>query len=232
MNVAQQLDMLQVLDLEMDRLKTQAAAIRAAVAEPDSLAEARDVLQKAEAQLDKARKACRDRDYEVRDGQARINDLEARLYGGQVKAAKELANLQREVELLKVQQATREERFLECMSTQEQAQTAQASAFSTLNALQEEWDASRTQSSSELADLEQVIAARQARRQTQAASIDPPSLAAYERLRPIKGGRAVARLAGDRCEGCNLILPSGAAGRVRSSFGLVYCVNCGRILCR
>ena len=51
MNVAQQLDMLQVLDLEMDRLKTQAAAIRAAVAEPASLAEARDVLQKAEAQI-------------------------------------------------------------------------------------------------------------------------------------------------------------------------------------
>ena len=232
MNVAQQLDMLQAVDLELDRLNAQAAAVRAAMAEPASLSDARDAVHKSDAQLEKARKACRDRDYEVRDGQARINDLEARLYSGLVKAAKELANLQREVESLKVHQSAREERLLECMAVQEQAQAAQSAALNALNAIQAEWDAGQAQGSTELADLEQSIAARQARRQAQAAAIDRPTLAAYERLRPIKGGRAVARLVGDRCDGCRLILPSGDAARVKTSFGLVYCVNCGRILCR
>ena len=232
MQVAHQLDMLQALDLELDRLRAQAATVRATMTEPASLAEARDALQKAESQLEKARKACRDRDYEVRDGQARINDLETRLYSGEVKAAKELANLQREVESLKAHQSTREERSLECMAVLDQTQAAHDAALSTFNAVQEEWDASQAKGNAELEALDQAIAARQTRRQAQAATIDPPSLATYERLRPVKGGRAVARLVGDRCDGCRLTLPSGAAGRVKTSFGLVYCVNCGRILCR
>jgi hypothetical protein len=232
MNASQQLDMLQTLDLELDRLKSQAAAARASMSEPGSLSDARDSLQKTETQLEKARKVYRDRDYEVRDGQARINDLEARLYGGQITAPKELANLQREVESLKALQATREERSLESLSLVEQAQAAQAESLAAVNAIEAEWAAAQTTGNAELAALEQNIAARQARRQAQAAGIDPPSLAAYERLRPIKGGRAVARVTGDRCDGCRLILPSGAAARVRSSFELVYCVNCGRILCR
>ena len=232
MHVAQQLEMLQNLDLELDRLKAQAAEIRAAVIEPPALSETREALRQIESQMDKARKACRDRDYEVRDGQARISELEARLYSDQVKPAKELANLQREVESLKVQQAVREERSLECLASLEQVQAAQTAAQGALSAAQQSWDDSQARSNSELSALDEAIAARQARRQAQASAIDGPSLAVYERLRPIKAGRAVARLAGNRCEGCRLILPSGDAVRAKTSPGLVFCVNCGRILCR
>lgn len=232
MNVAQQLDMLQDLDLELDRLRGQLAAIRAQMAQPTTLQDAQTALRQAEARLQQARKQYQEREWEVRDVQARVSALEARLYGGQMSAPKELANLQREVESLKAHQARLEEHALQSLLALEEAQSSQQAAADELTRVDHAWQADHARLSSEAGALEEQIAARQARRQAQARLIDPASLSIYERLRVTKGGRAVARLVGDRCDGCRLTLPSGDAARVRTTFGLVLCVNCGRILCK
>jgi uncharacterized protein len=232
MNTAQQLDGLQVLDLDLDRLRGQVAALQASQIEPPGIQAARDALPQADLVLTKRRKAAQDREWDTRDGQAKVTNVESRLYGGAVTNAKELASLLRDVESLKAHLATLQERSLEAMTAQDEAQAAVDAARGELAAQEAAWEVEVSRLREEEQALQVQIAAKEARRQTQAAAIDPTSLAIYQRLRPIKAGRAVARLRGDMCEGCRLTLPSGQAARAKTSLALVYCVNCGRILCK
>jgi uncharacterized protein len=232
MNTAQQLDELQTLDLELDRLRGQVATLQASQAEPPAIQAARDVLPQADLVLTKRRKTAQDREWDTRDGQAKVTNVESRLYGGTVTNAKELASLLRDVESLKAHLTTLQDRSLEAMTAQDEAQASVDAARATLAEQEAAWETELARLREEEQALQVQIAAKEARRQVQAATIDPTSLAIYQRLRPIKGGRAVARLRGDMCEGCRLTLPSGQAARAKTSLALVYCVNCGRILCK
>jgi predicted nucleic acid-binding Zn-ribbon protein len=232
MNIAQQLDALQALDLDLDRLRLQLTTVLASQSEPPSIPAARDLLAQADIVLTKRRKVAQDREWDVRDGQAKVTNVESRLYGGTITNAKELASLLRDVESQKVHLATLQERSLEAMTAQDEAQSAVDAARAAVADLSAAWDADMLRLRGEEQSLKDQIAAKETRRQAQAAGIDPASLAIYQRLRTTKGGRAVARLRGDMCEGCRLTLPSGAAARAKTSLALVYCVNCGRILCK
>lgn len=232
MNVAQQLDALQALDLDLDRLRGQVATLQASQTEPPTIQAAREALPPADLLLTKRRKAAQDREWDARDGQAKVTNVESRLYGGAVTNPKELASLLRDVESLKAHLTTLQERSLEAMAAQDEAQAAVNAARGALAALEAAWEADLLRLRGEELALQDQIAAKEARRQAQAATIDPASMAIYQRLRPTKGGRAVARLRGDMCEGCRLTLPSGQAARAKTSQVLVYCINCGRILCK
>ena len=232
MNIAQQLDALQALDLELDRLRGQLATVQGSKGEPPNIPAAREAVAQADLRLNKRRKAAQDREWDARDGQAKVNNVESRLYGGAITNPKELASLLRDVESLKVHLSTLQDRSLETMVAQEEAQATVNAARETLAELEAAWEADLRRLHGEEQALQGEIAAKEARRQSQTAAIDPPSLAIYQRLRLTKGGRAVARLRGDMCEGCRLTLPSGQAARAKTSLALVYCINCGRILCK
>jgi predicted nucleic acid-binding Zn-ribbon protein len=232
MNIAQQLDALQALDLDLDRLRGQLATVQGSQGEPPTIPAARGTLAQADLLLTKRRKAAQDREWDVRDGQAKVNNVESRLYGGTVTNPKELASLLRDVESLKAHLSTLQDRSLETMVAQDEAQAAVNAARDSLAELEVAWEADLLRLRGEEQALQDQIAAKEARRQADAAVIDPASLAIYQRLRPTKGGRAVARLRGDMCEGCRLTLPSGQAARAKTSLAIVYCINCGRILCK
>jgi predicted nucleic acid-binding Zn-ribbon protein len=59
-------------------------------------------------------------------------------------------------------------------------------------------------------------------------------LAEYERLRKALGGIGVARLNGNRCEGCHLTLSAMDVDRIRHEPDdvLIHCEECGRLLLR
>jgi predicted nucleic acid-binding Zn-ribbon protein len=232
MNTAQQLDALQALDLDLDRLRGQLATVQGSQGEPPTIPAARETLAQADLLLTKRRKSAQDREWDVRDGQAKVNNVESRLYGGVVTNPKELASLLREVESLKAHLSILQDRSLETMVAQDEAQSAVNAARASLAELEAAWEADLLRLRGEEQTLQNQIAAKEARRQAEAALIDPASLAIYQQLRPTKGGRAVARLRGDMCEGCRLTLPSGQAARAKTSLALVYCINCGRILCK
>jgi outer membrane PBP1 activator LpoA protein len=78
MNIAQQLDALQALDLDLDRLRGQLATVQASQSEPPTIQAARDALAHADLLLTKRRKAAQDREWDVRDGQAKVNNVESR----------------------------------------------------------------------------------------------------------------------------------------------------------
>ncbi len=76
MSVAQQLALLQDIDLEIDHLNAQAATVQVALGETVALQEARTAWQGDEADLDKKRKAVQDREWDVKEGQAKITPVE------------------------------------------------------------------------------------------------------------------------------------------------------------
>jgi hypothetical protein len=232
MHLAQLLALVQDLDLELDRLRAQATALEATLTEPPALLAARRACEELAERMHKARRVQREREWDAREGQAKVAAVDSRLYGGLVTAAKELANLQRELDSLKVNQARLDERALEALNALEELTAAEQAAQTELQTGLAAWESDKTRAGEEIAAMQTQVTDLTARRAEQAGQVDRPSLAAYERLRPSKGGRAVARLQHDRCGGCRLILPSSALARARTSPALVYCINCGRILCR
>ena len=59
-------------------------------------------------------------------------------------------------------------------------------------------------------------------------------LTEYERLRSTYSGIGVARLIGNRCDGCHLTLPAVEVDRIRhlAADEPVHCTECGRLLVR
>ena len=55
-------------------------------------------------------------------------------------------------------------------------------------------------------------------------------LALYEDLRHRRGGRAVAVLTGELCQGCGVTLPTNQAQQARQGEALPLCSSCERIL--
>lgn len=70
----------------------------------------------------------------------------------------------------------------------------------------------------------------EARRNSDAASIEPSLLAQYERLRRGKRGQAVATVRGGMCAACNVMLRPQLYNEVRANESVTTCENCGRIL--
>lgn len=232
MSVALQLSLLQEIDQQLDHLAARLSTVRASLGETPALQEARKNWQEKERSLEKQRKALRDCEWEVQDGQEKISALEAKLYSGKVTNPKELDGLHREVEALKANQAKLEERCLAAMIALEEAEAQAQAARAALAAAEASWQADQTRLREEESTLLRQIALLQERRQIQASNIDMASLTTYERLRASKGGLAVARVVGNVCQGCHISLPSGDVARVKTATGLVFCINCGRILCR
>jgi len=230
MSVALQLSLLQEIDRQLDRLTARLSAIRTALGEASALQEAKRSWQEQEQLVERQRKALRDREWEVQDGQEKISALEEKLYSGRVTNPKELDSLRRELEALKARQAKLEERCLAAMMALEEAETQLQAAKATFIAAEASWQADQARLHQEESSLLRQIAALQERRQMQAAAVDAASLATYERLRATKGGLAVASVVGNTCQGCHLSLPSSDVARIKTATGLVFCINCGRIL--
>lgn len=227
----------QAFDLRLDQL----AHRRATVPEKrtvDELTAERDQLANQRVQIDtevgdlgrEQRKAEADVE-QVRNRKARNEQL---MQAGNVASAKELENLQHEVQTLTRRQSELEDVELEIMERLEQATERQREVGERTEAAQ-----------TELAQAEQALAdayrkiddeARQvtAERAEAASEVDEPLLAMYQRLREQHGGIGAAELRRGRCEGCRMELDATFMTQLRSVAPdeIVRCEECRRILVR
>jgi len=156
------------------------------------------------------------------------------LYGGTVSALKDLRALQDEIASLGRRQRELEDKELELM---EQAEPLDAElARSALT--RDEIDAAATGLVAAIAEAEVAIDgeldALTSQRAELVAPIPDGLLAEYDAKRKLAGGVAVARLVGNRCEGCHLMLSAVDVDRIRHEppDALVHCSECDRILVR
>ncbi len=164
--------------------------------------------------------------------EARIGEVNRRLYGGQVAASRELQAMAADVKNLEARRSDLEDRVLAVLDEREPHDLRLAA----LAAERAEAEGRRAELAVTIADAEAEIDAELAALGDQRVALasEPPAdlLATYERIRSRLGGVGVARLVGSQCQGCFLTLPSGEVDRLRHlpADAVVTCEDCSRIL--
>ena len=157
-----------------------------------------------------------------------------KLYSGTVNVPRELTALQDEIASLQRRKHQLEDQELDLMEQAEPLDATLAEIATARSTL----DADAITLSAAIAEAEASIdeepAVAVAKRAAAVDGISPALLREYEGLRGALGGIGVARLSGNRCEGCHLALSAVDVDRIRRepADALVHCTECGRLLVR
>lgn len=148
--------------------------------------------------------------------------------------AKQLSNLQHELESLARRQAELEDVELEVMERLEAAQKSHAALVAQRATVDADLATAREARDAALADLADQESVAAAERTAAAGRVPADLLALYDKLRADNGGIGAAPLHRGRCEGCRMELTPVDLERIREAppTEVVRCEECRRILVR
>jgi uncharacterized protein len=147
--------------------------------------------------------------------------------------AKQVAELQHELDTLQRRQSSLEETLLEVMEHREELQGEQARELSAIDGLQTELATAQQARDGVVADIEQTRQRRMERRAELITGLAPDLVAIYERQRNTAGVGA-GPLQGRRCGACRMELDRGELARISAAAedDVLRCPECGAILLR
>lgn len=148
--------------------------------------------------------------------------------------AKQLSNLQHELQSLARRQSELEDVELEVMERLDAAQKLHAGLVAQREAVAGEIDVARNALDNALADLADEERIASEARAASAALVPADLLALYDKLRADNAGIGAAALHRGRCEGCRIELTPVDLGRIREAPAteVIRCEECRRILVR
>jgi len=228
MNSPAQLYKLQHIDQELHERQQALDEIETQLSDDRALAGARSALASLKAQLTEMGKMQKEAEWELEDLQAKVNQVDAKLYGGKVKNPKELGSLDLESKELHKVIRQKEDALLELMSAVEDTQAKVEESEKELKQLSQEWQRKQQTLTRRKSEIEAKLASIQQSRQELASKISPEALALYDEVRTTKE-QAVAKVARGRCQGCHINLPTTQWQKAKAG-NLVQCDSCGRIL--
>ena len=207
------------------------AALRAA---EDELATVEAASADVGARADAAARAQRRLEADLAAVEAKVAELEAKLYSGAITVPRELQALQGEAEALRGRRGDLEDEVLEAMDAREPLDAELADLQGRRAELDGEGARLRVAVAEAQAEVDRELAAELDARSAAAGAIPPDLAALYERLRARLDGIGAAPLVHGRCGGCHLALPATEVARLRTLApdALVHCEQCGRILVR
>ena len=227
-------DLVKLLDLQAkDAILTTIDERLAALAQDASQLD--QVLQRARANLDAARRA-------LADGQHRRDEHETRIESyrtlqerrrqklDQVRTAKEAAALTTELDLARSVLAQEENEWVrsaDAVIQLEQKVHIEELNMKAVEAAQAEQRAALAERRSAL-EVERATALRE--RDTTAALIDKPLRTRYDRLRRSRSSAVVVPLTGGACGGCHTAVPLNRRSQIKAGAVLDGCEACGAIL--
>jgi predicted nucleic acid-binding Zn-ribbon protein len=158
--------------------------------------------------------------------------VEGRLYGGTVTNARELQDLQEELDALGRRVSQLEDQDLEIMGQIEPIDAALAELAILRGQRAAVLEDAEVRLTAAEAELQVALEAEVAERAAAAAEVNEALLTEYEALRAGRGGIGVARLVGTQCGGCHLTLSAVEAARIRKlgQGEITHCEECGRLL--
>jgi uncharacterized protein len=147
--------------------------------------------------------------------------------------AKQLSDLQHELETLRRRQTSLEDSLLDVMERREELQEQLAAEQRAIEALQADLASAQQALDEALAEIDQARQLHSSRRDTLTATLDPALSALYERQRA-GGGPGAGPLLGRRCGACRIEIGRGELSRISAAAedDLVRCPECGAILLR
>jgi len=228
MGIAKQLYQLQEVDLELESNEQALSQIAGQLGESQTVVRVKGKLTMEQQRLEELRRQQHSAEWEIDDIGTKLVAAEEKLYSGRITNPKELANLQHEVDGLKVRRGQLEDKTLETMEQVELVTASVASLNGELKTLEAEWQSQQQQLSADMEQLKTILASLKHKRQLLAAGIDPQAIEVYHKLKKQRG-TAVAKVEQGMCRGCRISLPITELQQARSG-NLVRCSSCGRIL--
>ncbi len=192
----------------------------------DRLVAARTVTQDLQREVAKA-------EADVQLVRSRADRDRSRLEAGQG-SAKDLQALQHELVSLGRRQSDLEDVELEVMERLEAAQGEATTLAAELEEVVAARDAVTARRDAAVAGLDEEASGVRAERERAAAGLDASLAALYDKVREQQGGLGAAPLRQGRCEGCRLQLTPVDLGRIRTApeDEVLRCEECRRILVR
>ncbi|OBH41563.1 zinc ribbon domain-containing protein [Mycobacterium mantenii] len=235
--VAQQRSLLELskLDAELSRITHRAAHLP----EQEACVRLQAEFEAAGDRLAAVRIALEDVDAHVSRHEAEIEAVRQRedrdrslLQSGTIDA-KQLSDLQHELETLQRRQTSLEDALLEVMERREELQSQLDGEQQTLTSLEAEMTGARQALDAAVAEISEARELQSSRRESLSAALDPALSALYERQRA-GGGPGAAQLLGRRCGACRLEIDRGELSRISAAADddVVRCPECGAILLR
>jgi len=228
------LDLTEV-DAELRRVDHRAANL----AEQQEFERVQALYQEANDQLAVVGIALEDLDGEIAKLESEIDSVRQRedrdrtlLQGGTVNA-KQLSELQHELETLERRQSSLEDSLLEVMERREELQRSQSEHLARIDALQNELSAAQLARDAALVDIDNVRQVSAGRRTELTSLLNADLVALYEKQRA-GGGPGAGLLQGKRCGACRIEIDRGEMARIQAAEDdeVLRCPECGAILLR
>lgn len=219
---------------------TQLAHRRRTLPEAGAVEAATEAERDAAAAVVRAETEVRDLQREVSRLESDVETVRARaakdqklLESGSV-SAKQMTDLQHELQSLQRRQSDLEDSELELMEQVEAAEATLAQAQEAQTAARDALARAEQVRDDALADLAEGTTKHEADRSSAAATIPAALLALYDRIRAQTGTTGAALLQARQCQGCRIELNGRELAAVRNAdpHEVVRCENCGRILVR
>lgn len=235
--VSQQRSLLDLaeVDAELRRVDHRAANL----AEQQDFERVQALYQEANDQVAVVGIALDDVDGEIAKLESEIDSVRQRedrdralLQGGTVNA-KQLSELQHELETLERRQSSLEDSLLEVMERREELQRQQSEHLSRIDALQNELSATQLARDAALVDIHNVRQVSAGRRAELASLLNADLVTLYEKQRA-GGGPGAGLLQGKRCGACRIEIDRGEMARISAAEDdeVLRCPECGAILLR
>jgi predicted nucleic acid-binding Zn-ribbon protein len=223
------------LDAELSRIDHRAKNM----AEKQRVEEIQATHREANDRLAALQIAIEDLDAQVAKFESEIDGVRQReerdrslLAGGTVDA-KQLTDLQHELDTLERRQAALEDSLLEVMERREELQRDQGGELTKIDELQNELGMAQTACEDARTELDQLRHQNLSRRDELVSALDADLVAMYERQRS-RGGAGAGQLQGRRCGACRIEIDKGELARISAAPDdeVLRCPECGAILLR
>lgn len=235
--VAQQRSLLDLveLDAELRRVEHRAANL----AEQQEFERVQDEHRSANDQLAVVGIALEDLDGQIAKLEGEIDAVRQRedrdralLAGGTVNA-KQLSELQHELQTLERRQSSLEDAQLELMERREELQRKQSDELARIDTLQNALSAAQLARDAALVDIDHIRQVSGTRRAELTSLLDADLVALYEKQRA-GGGAGAGLLQGRRCGACRIEIDRGEIARITAAADddVLRCPECGAILLR
>lgn len=221
----------QQIDTAIQRAKRSQANLDNGTAATAAATAAASAAQEKKAELHALAGDLKDNELKLATVETKRKTYQQKLYQGSVTNAKELANIEKEIEALGRQQSDLDGRILMLMEEVEQAQAqssvSEAQAHAAEGHRSEIVAAYRSRYDALSLEISNLA---QRRESAAAAAEDKAALKRYDDIRAKSGGIGIAKIEGDTCGGCHMKLSSTLIKTVKEQTQTQTCENCARLL--
>jgi uncharacterized protein len=235
--VVQQRSLLELaeLDAELSRMDHRAKHLP----EQQQVEEAQSAHREANDRLAAVQIALEDLDAQVAKFESEIDavrqreDRDRSLLAAGTVDARQLTELQHELETLQRRQSSLEDSLLEVMERREELQDQQTGGLEEIDELQTKLTDAQRACDETCSEIDQSRHQSVSRRDELVAELDADLVALYERQRS-RGGAGAGPLQGRRCGACRIEIDKGELARISAAAEdeVLRCPECGAILLR